>query len=85
MIGKVSRTQVRRVSCTPIPDQVQNTSTIIKSAGGYLFDDMRYLTTSMHDRPIHGPLVAQPASNAFTHSKTTWVNRMAPPCGDKFR
>jgi len=43
MNGKVSKTQVRRVSCGLIPDQTQKSDTIINNIVGYLFDDIPYL------------------------------------------
>jgi len=40
MNGKISKTQVRRVSCGLIPDQTQKTNTIVSSIVGYLFDSI---------------------------------------------
>jgi len=40
MNGTVSRTQVKRVSCTPIPDQTKKAKTTISNATWYLLDDM---------------------------------------------
>ena len=40
MNGRVSKTQVRRVSCGLIPDQTQKTNTIVSSIVGYLFDSI---------------------------------------------
>jgi hypothetical protein len=43
IIGKVSKTQVRRVSCGLIPDQIQKVNTIISNINGYFFNGKGYL------------------------------------------
>jgi hypothetical protein len=42
MTGKVSKTQVRRVSIGLIHDQAPKTKTIINNITGYFFDDISY-------------------------------------------
>jgi hypothetical protein len=84
MNGKVSKTQVRPVSCGLIPDQTQKTNTIISNIMGYLFDDMQYLLpdTSMFDRPNvsgHQSAVPLPARSTTWFGVLMMLFRLLPP------